>query len=117
MTRNKRVARSGLLTRKRTMLNAARSRATKRNLPFNLTVDDFDIPDTCPALGTEIVLDGDPDRAPSLDRVVPVMGYVKGNVVVISNRANRIKNDASAYELKLIADFVEKHITTDWMKA
>ena len=98
------------------MLSAARSRAKKRSLPFNLTVDDFDIPAVCPALGTEIILDGDPDRAPSLDRMVPLMGYVRGNVVVISNRANRIKNDASAHELRQLADFVENHITTDWMK-
>ena len=116
MTNKNRVARSGLLTRKRSMLSAARSRAAKRGLPFNLTIDDFDIPDICPALGTEIVLDGDLDRAPSLDRVVPAMGYVKGNVAVISNRANRIKNNASPHELRAIAEFVENHITTDWMK-
>jgi dihydroxyacetone kinase-like predicted kinase len=98
------------------MLSAARSRAKKRGVPFNLTVDDFDIPDTCPALGIEIVLEGDPDRAPSLDRIMPAMGYVKGNVIVLSNRANRIKNNASAHELRQIAEFLETHIKTDWMK-
>lgn len=106
----------GLLSRKRAMLRSAKSRANKRGLPFNLTVDDFTIPETCPALGIEITLDGDPDSAPSLDRVVPSMGYVRGNVVVISNRANRIKNDASAHELRRIAGFLETHIHNDWMK-
>lgn len=109
-------ARTGLLSRKRTMLNAARARAKKRGLPFQLTIDDFTIPERCPALGTEIVLDGDRDAAPSLDRVVPSMGYVKGNVIVLSARANRIKNDATAPELRLLADFLEHHINNDWMK-
>lgn len=106
----------GLLARKRMMLRSARSRATKRNLPFNLTVDDFTIPERCPALGVEITLSGDPDSAPSLDRVVPAMGYVKGNVIVLSTRANRIKNDASAHELRAIADFLQNHISQNWMK-
>ena len=116
MTDNKRVARSGLLSRKRAMLRAARARAKARSLSFNLTVNDFHIPDKCPALGTEIVLDGDPERAPSLDRVLPQLGYVKGNVVVISNRANRIKNNAYAYELRQIAEFIEGFVYNEWMK-
>ena len=116
MTTQKRKTPTGLLTRKRRMLNAARSRAAKRGLPFNLTVEDFSIPDTCPALGTEIILEGDTDRAPSLDRLVPALGYVKGNVVVLSNRANRIKNDAEAHELRSIADFIEDYVASLWMK-
>lgn len=98
------------------MLRAARSRASSRNLPFNLTTDDFSIPERCPALGIEITLNGDRDHSPSLDRILPSMGYVKGNVMVLSNRANRIKNDATAFELRAIADFLEHHITNHWMK-
>jgi hypothetical protein len=101
------------------MLRSARSRAAAKGLPFNITIDDFTIPETCPALGIELTIGAGPahrDSAPSLDRVVPSMGYVKGNVVVISSRANRIKNDASAYELRRLADFLENHISNDWMK-
>lgn len=106
----------GLLARKRAMLRAARSRAKAKGLPFNLSLDDFTIPERCPALGIEIALGGNTDNSPSLDRVVPSLGYVRGNVVVISNRANRIKNNASAHELHRIAEFLENHINTNWMK-
>ena len=117
MTDNEKGARLGLLQRKRMMLRSARHRAKQKGLPFNITINDFDIPDRCPALGIEITLAGSIENAPSLDRVVPAMGYVKGNVVVLSNRANRIKNDASPYELHLIADFLENFINKDWMKS
>lgn len=110
---------TGLLSQKRSMLRSARARAAKKGLPFNITLSDFHIPETCPLLGTEITLGAGKeyrDTAPSLDRVVPGMGYVKGNVLVMSARANRIKNDATAAELRKIADFLETHISTDWMK-
>lgn len=107
----------GLLSRKRTMLRAARNRAKTKGVPFNITINDFQIPEVCPALGIEISLDGTQrDNSPSLDRIMPPMGYVKGNVMVISNRANRIKNNASAHELRAIADFLENHIKDEWMK-
>ena len=117
MKENNKRTRMGLLPRKRAMLRAARSRASKRGLPFNLTVEDFQIPERCPALGIEITLDGDRDSSPSLDRVVPPMGYVRGNVIVLSTRANRIKNDATAHELKSIAEFLENLISKEWMKS
>ena len=109
----------GILAQKRRMLTAAKARAAKKNLPFNLTLDDFELPATCPVLGTEIILGADVntrDQAPSLDRVIPALGYVKGNVLVISARANRIKNDATVLELRRVAEFFENHINENWMK-
>ena len=57
------------------------------------------IPDVCPVLG--IPLDQDPkgkgersDNSPSLDKFIPSLGYVKGNIHIISWRANHLKNDA-----------------------
>lgn len=115
MTQKQQGPAAGLLSRKRMMLRAARARAKDKGLPFNISINDFSIPETCPALGVEITLGGG-DTAPSLDRIVPALGYVKGNVVVLSHRANRIKNNASAHELRRIAEFLEKHIKSDWMK-
>jgi hypothetical protein len=46
--------------------------------------------------------------SPSLDRIVPELGYVKGNVRVISDRANRIKRDATLEELRAIVKYVEE---------
>lgn len=45
------------------------------------------------------------DASPSLDKIIPSLGYVPGNVLVISWRANRIKCDATANELMLIANY------------
>jgi hypothetical protein len=42
--------------------------------------------------------------SPSLDRIDPSKGYVKGNVRVISARANLLKNDATVGELTLVLE-------------
>lgn len=87
----------------------ARSRAKKKNIPFALTLQNMPkIPSICPVLG--IVLqhnsDGMQDSSPTLDRVIPLLGYVPGNVNVISWRANRLKGDASPEELEKIYKYV-----------
>jgi hypothetical protein len=88
------------------MLYAARRRAKASRVPFNIDVSDIVIPKKCPALGIPLKTGGGrghfPNR-PSLDRLVPALGYTKGNVVVISTRANAIKNDATPVELEAIA--------------
>lgn len=89
----------------RRMLSSARSRAKAKGVPFNLTADDIIIPEFCPALHVRLE-HGDKDAAPSLDRIIPSKGYVRGNVIVLSNRANRIKNDATAEELHDLAEFL-----------
>jgi len=43
-----------------------------------------------------------------LDRIDSTKGYIKGNVWVISNRANTLKNDASLQELKTLVENLEK---------
>ena len=42
-------------------------------------------------------------------RINPSLGYIKGNVQILSNRANRLKNNATASELSLIADFMDSN--------
>jgi hypothetical protein len=70
---------------------------------------DLELPDLCPVLG--IPLDYSfgkglrTDNSPSIDKIVPSKGYVPGNCIVISWRANRIKNDGTPEEHKKIADF------------
>ena len=57
--------------------------------------------ETCPVLGIPLYSDGrDNQNAPSLDRFIPSLGYVKGNVFVISRRANVLKGDATIEEVK-----------------
>lgn len=82
---------------KRTMLSAAKVRAKRDGLPFNLTEDDIIIPEVCPYLKTPF--EKGTMYAASLDKIIPSEGYVRGNVEVISRKANIMKNDASTEEL------------------
>ena len=86
----------------------AKKRAEAAGLPFALTVDDLVIPDVCPILG--VPLDkptgtkvGPTDYAPSLDRIRPALGYVPGNVRVISYKANRLRNNGTFIEIMQVA--------------
>lgn len=85
----------------------AKGRAIKFGLPFSLSVEDIQVPEFCPVLGIRLVRGkGKPhDNSPSLDRIVPNKGYVRGNVIVISRRANQIKSNAHPGELALVASF------------
>ena len=47
--------------------------------------------------------------SPSLDRLVPALGYVKGNVQVISWRANKLKGEGTAEDHRLIAEWMERN--------
>jgi hypothetical protein len=91
------------------MLKNARIRARKVEVPFTIALSDIVIPTHCPILGIPLFqrtgTRGGGDHSPSLDKIRPERGYVPGNVIVISNRANRLKSDASIEELRSIASF------------
>jgi hypothetical protein len=91
---------------KKVMLQGARSRAKVKGLPFDLTYEDFEIPAYCPILGMELISRRRlQDCSPSLDRIDNSKGYVKGNVIVVSLKANRIKSNATVEEIRKVADF------------
>lgn len=87
------------------LLAKARSRAKAARIPFNLTVEDVVIPDLCPLLVIPLVAGTKKLSAnsPTLDRKVPALGYIRGNVWVISHRANTVKNNATLEEIELLA--------------
>ena len=92
-----------------TMLRKARNRAKKRNIYFNLTLNDFHIGEKCPILGTPFKVGLDNwQNSPSLDRIDNRRGYEKGNVIVVCMMANSIKNQATPSQIKKVADFYEK---------
>jgi uncharacterized protein YfkK (UPF0435 family) len=92
------------------MLGEAKMRAKAKGLPFNLELSDIIIPEVCPVLG--IPIRGAADRfdyqSASLDRLIPKLGYVKGNVNVISMRANTVKNNSTYEELEQVYRWVKK---------
>lgn len=99
--------------RRYSMWAQAKKRSLKNGYyPFDIEPTDIEIPDRCPLLGIKLVTTNSVMRpnSPTLDKVIPELGYVKGNIWVISARANTIKNDASLEELKLLTQNLEKHI-------
>ena len=98
------------------MLSTARRRARKQGVPFAITKEDINIPEVCPALGIKIGKSEGVSGpfSPTLDRVVPDMGYVKGNVLVMSARANRIKTDATWDEIQMLADFYKRYVINNF---
>lgn len=93
------------------MLGAARRRAARAGVPFDLSETDFDIPLYCPVLGVPIekAMGRAKPNSPSLDRMIPDLGYIKGNVRVISMRANSIKGDASLAELEAVVKYIKEN--------
>lgn len=87
------------------MWQSTKNRAERNGIPFNLDKSDFVIPVLCPALG--VPLKARTRHAPSIDRIIPSLGYVKGNVHIISKKANEWKSDCSAEELRKIADYID----------
>jgi len=49
-------------------------------------------------------------NSPTLDRLVPELGYVKGNIRVISYKANAMKSDASIQEIEKFSKNVISYI-------
>lgn len=99
----------------RRALQAAKYRAKRDSVPFTLTFEYlFSIAvDECPVFNTPFEWGasgmgaGKTKRnAPTLDRVVPELGYIEGNVAFISHRANRLKDNGTMEEHYAIADWI-----------
>ncbi len=88
------------------LLHAAKSRSKLKNRECSITEADIVIPEVCPVFGTPF--NQNTEYAASLDRIDPTKGYVAGNVQVISLRANMLKNNATANELRKVLSFIEK---------
>ena len=92
------------------LIVSARKRAKKIGVQFDINKNDLIVPTHCPVLGIEIKVATHGYAgyfSPSVDRIDNDLGYVKGNVRVISHRANRLKSDFSIEELKLLLKDME----------
>lgn len=95
------------------LLRSARLRAKTKNLPFNLKIEDIVVPELCPVLGIPLK-HGEGDvcaSSPSLDRIIPELGYVVGNIQVISHKANTIKNNATYEEMCRVVEHMRRCMT------
>lgn len=93
-------------------LSRIKHKSRRLGIPFNLCPSDLDAPDKCSVLGIELNYcnrgSGYHADSPSIDRIVPKFGYVRGNIRVISARANLLKNDATIAELEAILNDLKK---------
>jgi len=98
------------------LLYGARQRATQNDWEFNLEVEDIIIPEMCPILGIKLEpaigkgskAGATNDFAPSIDRINGEKGYTKGNICVISKRANFLKKHATIEEVSAIYTYMVK---------
>ena len=99
------------LTAEQLLLKGAKNRAKANILPFDLSVEDIIIPEFCPVFGTRLAHSTTGkihDNSPSLDKIIPTLGYVYSNVWVLSARANRLKGDGTLAELKQLVAALEQ---------
>lgn len=97
----------------RQQLPQLRHRAKARGLVVDLDPALVATPEFCPVLGIRLVYGAgsliNPASA-SLDRFDNSLGYVTGNVFVISLRANFLKKDATAAEMRAVVRYMEQPI-------
>ena len=83
---------------------------------INLTVKDIVVPTHCPVFG--FLLSTNPirrrDNSPSLDRIIPELGYVRGNVMVISLLANMIKSSGTPEQIQAVATWL-REVYPSWL--
>ena len=94
-------------------INHLRCRAKKLGLPFDLVADDIVIPAACPVfkIPFKFGVSAKDWWGPSVDRIIPSKGYTKGNIRVISFRANTLKRDCvCGEELRKVADYIDESV-------
>jgi hypothetical protein len=86
-------------------IHSIRDRAKNKGIPFDIKQSDLldpltgKLPEFCPLFpNVRMDYSSGPDRRKwaSVDRIVPELGYIPGNVCVISNGANTWKNNGSS---------------------
>ncbi len=80
---------------------SCRASARKRKFDFDISIEDIVIPHLCPILGISMTLPGQGRRlnsTASVDRIDSTKGYVRGNIQVISWRANHLKSNSTHEE-------------------
>ena len=113
--KEKRKGKSNLL---REMFRNAKRRASNDCLPFDLTIEYMEsiVMDYCPVTGEpldwELYFSEEGRRnplAPSLDKIVPALGYTQGNVAIIGSRMNTLKSDMTLDQLSQLVEYVRRN--------
>lgn len=94
-------------------LRRAKYRARDKDVPFDISIDDLlPLPTHCPIFNIELDYQAIANvqlNCASIDRVIPELGYVKGNVRIMSWKANKLKSFGTADEHRAIAKFMTEN--------
>lgn len=98
-------------------LRTIKNKCKKLGIPFNITLDQIEQPEYCPVLGIKLnyawgggggfTTKG---NKASIDKLIPELGYVLGNVFVISWRANKLKSDMNFDEISGIFNYMKERM-------
>lgn len=80
----------------------SRQNSKKSGKEFNITVEDIIIPEYCPYLKIKLstnIIDNQSPNYYTIDRIDSNIGYVKGNIQILSLLANTMKNNATIEQL------------------
>ena len=78
--------------------------ALKNNIPFDISIEDIENiwpkDNRCP-ITKKIFRSGIQNKRdlPTLDKIIRQKGYIKGNIAVISHRANSLKGDVDDFKI------------------
>ena len=102
--------------KERYMASTTKHRAKKKNIPYDIDEDYLKSiwpeDNKCPALGLEFSKpsEGLKSTSLSLDRLVPELGYVKGNVAIVSMLANQIMSNATPDQVIAVGNFFKNKL-------
>lgn len=100
-----------------TQFTQRRNVSRKNRIPFTIEYDEIEQPEFCPVLGIKLIYEWggksghhlrNPNKA-TLDKLVPELGYVPGNVFIISWRANKLKSNMTIDELEKILNYMKRN--------
>lgn len=104
----------GLDSLKQWLWDRSHKRAKAGGFEFSIQPSDITLPDKCAILKISIdysqIGNGRAPNAPSVDRIDNTIGYVPGNIQVVSHRANKLKNDATLEELALLGSWARRQL-------
>ncbi len=102
-----------------TQFKTRRQAALREGIPFTIEFDDLELPEFCPVFGVKLEYSGskqengkqtrNPNKA-SIDKLIPELGYIPGNVFVVSWRANNLKSNMSIDQLEMILKYMKDNI-------
>lgn len=99
---------------KKKLFHSAKNNAKNKNIEFTITEDDITIPEYCPYLGvklTHILGSGRCESNMSIRSIDSNKGYIPGNIQIISDLANRMKQNATPEQLIVFATNILKQYT------